>query len=158
MRKLDMLDVSWILLIIEALGSMAFGIIFTVLGSPSFILEYIGMEWAEIVAISPLLAGSFNLAQRLLGFSQVSIAIASLMILKRHYRGGQRWALLFIFTIKILVWVPAWFLIPPAIPLAFWGTIVLSVLWILGIVIGSRATLKMHQIGQSTLVIENRHG
>jgi len=134
MRKLDMLDVSWTLLIVEALGSLAFGMVFAFLGSPSFILEYIGMEWSEIVGLSPLLAGSFDLAQRLLGFSQVSIALASLMVLKRHYRGGQRWALLFIFAIKIPVWLPAWFIIPPAIPFAFWGTI-------------ARATLKMDQSG-----------
>jgi hypothetical protein len=135
-----MLDVSWILLIIEALGSMVFGVIFAALGSPPFILEYIGMEWSSIVALSPLLASSFELAQRLLGFSQVSIALVSLIILKRHYQEEQRWALLAIFTIKIPVWLPAWFLIPPAIPIAFWGTIVLSVLWILGIIIGVRRT------------------
>jgi len=142
MDKLDMLDVSLILLIIEALGSMAFGLVFAVLGSPPFILEYIGMDWSSIVALSPPLAGSLELAQRLLGFSQVSIAIATLMVLKRFYREEQRWALLFIFTIKMPVWLPAWFLIPPAIPIAFWGTIALSVLWILGMIIGARVTLK----------------
>ncbi len=145
MRKIDMLDVSWIMLIIDALGSIVFGVIFAVLGSPPFILEYIGMEWSEIIGLSPLLAGSFDLAQRLLGFSQVSIALASLMVLKRHYRGGQRWAFLLIFVIKVPVWLPAWFLIPPAIPIAFWGTIILSVMWILGIIIGARVTSKMHQ-------------
>ena len=147
MRKFDMLDVSWILLIIEALGSMVFGVVFAVLGAPSFILEYIGMEWSAIVALSPLLASSFVLAQRLLGFAQISIALASLIVLKRHYRGEQRWALLFIFTIKIPVWLPGWFLIPPAIQIAFWGTIALSTLWILGIIIGARATLKTRQLG-----------
>ena len=147
MRKLDMLDVSWILLIIEALGSMVFGVVFAVLGAPSFILEYIGMEWSEIVALSPLLASSFELAQRLLGFAHISIALASLIVLKRHYRVEQRWALLFIFTIKMLVWPPAWFLIPPAIQIAFWGTIALSTLWILGIIIGARVTLKTRQLG-----------
>jgi len=45
------------------------------------------------------------------------------------------------------VWLPAWFLIPPAIPIAFWGTIALSVMWILGLVIGARAILKMDQSG-----------
>ncbi|MHA2143697.1 MAG: hypothetical protein ACXADD_19640 [Candidatus Thorarchaeota archaeon] len=140
MLKLDMLDVSWILLIIEALGSMVFGVIFAVLGSPPFILEYIGMEWSAIVALSPLLASSFELAQRLLGFAHISIALASLIILRRYYRRGERWALLVIFAIKMPVWLPAWFLIPPAIPIAFWGTIVLSVLWILGIIIGARRT------------------
>jgi hypothetical protein len=144
MRNLDMLDVSWILLIIEALGSMGFGVVFAVFGSPSFILEYIGMEWSAIVAFSPLLASAFELAQRLLGFAHISIALASLLVLKRHYRGDQRWALLFIFIIKLPVWLPAWFLIPPAIPIAFWGTIALSVLWILGIIIGALA-LKQRQ-------------
>ena len=147
MRKLDRLDVSWILLIIEALGSMVFGVVFAVLGSPSFILEYIGMEWSEIITFSPLLASSFELAQRLLGFAQISIALASLLVLKRYYREDQHWALLFIFIIKMLVWPPAWFLIPPAIPFAFWGTITLSALWILGIIIGARVTLKTRQQG-----------
>ena len=147
MRKLDMLDISWILLIIEALGTMVFGVVFVVLGAPSFILEYIGMEWSAIVALSPLLASSFELAQRLLGFAQISIALMSLIVLKQHYRGDQRWALLFIFTIKIPVWLPAWFLIPPAIQIAFWGTIALSTLWILGIIIGARVTLKTRQPG-----------
>ncbi|MHA2003466.1 MAG: hypothetical protein ACXABV_14360 [Candidatus Thorarchaeota archaeon] len=147
MRKLDMLDVSWILLIIEALGSMVFGVVFAVLGSPSFILEYIGMEWSEIVVLSPLLASSFELAQRLLGYAHISIALASLIVLKRYYRKGQRWALLFIFTLKMPVWPPAWFLIPPAIQIAFWGTIALSVLWLLGIIIGARVTLKTRQLG-----------
>ncbi|MGD9396232.1 MAG: hypothetical protein PVJ05_07380 [Candidatus Thorarchaeota archaeon] len=142
MRKLDMLDVSWILLIIEALGSMAFGLIFAVLGTPPFILEFIGMEWSSIVALSPLLASSFELAQRLLGFAHISIALASLIVLKRHHRVGQRWALLFILTIKVPVWLPGWFLIPLAIPIAFWGTIILSFMWILGIIIGARVTLK----------------
>ena len=142
MRKLDMLDISWILLIIEALGSMVFGVIFAVLGSPPFILEYIGMEWSSIVALSPLLASSFELAQRLLGFAHISIALASLIVLKQHYREGQRWSLLFIFTIKMPVWLPGWFLIPPAIQIAFWGTIALSTLWILGIIFGARVTLK----------------
>ena len=147
MRKLDLLDVSWILLIIEALGSMVFGVIFAVLGSPPFILEYIGMEWSSIVALSPLLASSFELAQRLLGFAHISIALASLIVLKRHYRGEQRWALLFILTIKMPVWLPAWFLIPPPIQIAFWGTIALSTLWILGIIFGARVTLKTRQLG-----------
>lgn len=147
MRKLDMLDVSWILLIIEAFGSMAFGVIFAVFGSPPFILEYIGMEWSAIVALSPLLAGSFELAQRLLGFAHISIALASLIVLKRHYRAGQRGALLLILILKIPVWPPAWFLIPPAIQIAFLGTIVLSALWILGIIIGVRSTHKMGQLG-----------
>ncbi|MHA1481717.1 MAG: hypothetical protein ACTSQZ_09880 [Candidatus Thorarchaeota archaeon] len=147
MRKLDMLYISWILLIIDALGSMVFGTIFAVFGTPPFILEYIGMEWSEIVALSPLLASSLDLAQRLLGFAQISIGLVSLMVLKRHFREGQRWALLFILTIKVPVWLPAWILIPPAIPIAFWGTIVLSAMWILGIVIGVRVTHKMHQPG-----------
>lgn len=145
MRKLDMLDVSWILLSIEALGTMAFGVVFAVLGAPSFILEYIGMDWSTIVALSPLLASSFALAQRLLGFAHISIALASLMVLKRFYREGQGWALLFIFIIKLPVWLPAWFLIPTAIPIAFWGTIVLSTFWILGIIIGARVTRKTRQ-------------
>ena len=140
------IDVSWILLIIEALGTMAFGVVFVVLGSPPFILEYIGMDWSSIVALSPLLASSFEFAQRLLGFSQVYIALASLIVVKRYYREGHRWSLLFVFTIKMPVWVPAWFLIPPAIPVAFWGTIVLSVLWILGIIIGARVTLKTRKL------------
>ena len=147
MSKLDMLNVSWILLIIEALGSMVFGLTFAVLGSPPFILEYIGMEWSEIVALSPLLASSFELAQRLLGFAHISIALASLFVLRRYYRGSQHWALLFIFTIKMSVWPPAWFLIPPAIQIAFWGTIALSTLWILGIIIGARVALKTRQLG-----------
>jgi len=147
MRKLHMLDISWLLLNIVALGSMVFGVIFAVLGTPPFILEYIGMEWSEIVALSPLLAGSLELAQRLLGFSQISIGLVSLMVLKRYFREGQRWALIFILTINVPVWLPAWFLIPPAIPIAFWGTIALSVMWILGLVIGARATLKMDQSG-----------
>ena len=147
MRKLDLLDVSWVLLIIEALGSMVFGVIFAVVGSPPFILEYIGMEWSSIVALSPLLASSFELAQRLLGFAHISIALASLIVLKRHYREGQRWALLLIFTIKIPVWPPAWFLIPPAIQIAFLGSISLSIFWILGIVMGARAILKTRQLG-----------
>lgn len=142
MHKLDLLDVSWILLIIEALGSMAFGVVFAVLGAPSFILEYIGMDWSTIVAFSPLLASAFVLAQRLLGFAHISVALASLIVLKRHYREEQRWALLFIFIIKLPVWLPGWFLIPPAIPIAFWGTIALSTLWILGITIGTLVILK----------------
>ncbi len=143
-RKLDMLDVSWILLIIVALGSMAFGVIFAVLGSPPFILEYIGMEWSAIVALSPLLASAFVLAQRLLGFAHISIGLASLMVLRRHYRGDLRWALVFLFAIMLPVWPPAWFLIPPAIPIAFWATIALSTLWILGLIIGALA-LKQRQ-------------
>ena len=142
MRDFDMVDISWALLIIEALGSMVFGVIFAVLGTPPFILEYIGLDWSSIVGISPLLASSFELAQRLLGFSQVSIALASLLFLRRHYREGQRWALLIIFAIKLPVWLPAWFLIPPAISIAFWGTMFLSALWILGIILGTRVTLK----------------
>jgi hypothetical protein len=147
MSKLDMLHVSWILLILEALGSMVFGLIFAVLGSPPFILEYIGMEWSEIVALSPLLASSFELAQRLLGFAHISIALASLFVLRRHYRESQHWALLFIFTIKLPVWPPAWFLIPSAIQIAFWGTIALSTLWILGIIIGTRVALESRKLG-----------
>ncbi|MHA2386627.1 MAG: hypothetical protein ACXAEE_10510, partial [Candidatus Thorarchaeota archaeon] len=122
------------------------GVVFAVLGSPSFILEYIGMEWSEIVALSPLLASSFELAQRLLGFAHISIALASLIVLGRYYRRGQRWALLFIFTIKMPVWPPAWFFIPSAIQIAFWGTIALSVLWLLGIIIGARVVLKTRQL------------
>ena len=144
MRKLDMLDVSWILLIIVALGSLAFGVVFAVLGTPPFILEYIGMEWGAIVAFSPLLARSLDLAQRLLGFAHIAIALASLMVLRRHYRGDQRWALVFLVVIMVPVWPPAWFLIPPAIPIAFWATIALSTLWILGIVFGALA-LKQRQ-------------
>ena len=100
------------------------------------------MDWSTIVAISPALASSFELAQRLLGFSQISIALASILVLKRHYRNDQHWALLFIFTIKMPVWLPALFLIPSAIQIAFWGTIALSTMWILGIVIGVRETLQ----------------
>jgi hypothetical protein len=137
-----MLDVSWILLIIVALGSMAFGAVFAVLGTPPFILEYVGMEWGAIVAFSPLLARSFDLAQRLLGFAHISIALASLMVLRRHYRGDQHWALLCIFIIMLPVWPPAWFLIPPAIPIAFWATIALSALWILGLILGASVILK----------------
>jgi hypothetical protein len=147
MRKLDLLDTSWIFLTIEALGSMVFGVVFAVLGTPPFILEYVGMEWSTIVALSPLLASSFELAQRLLGFAHISIALASLIVLKRHYRRNQRWALLLILTIKIPVWPPAWFLIPPAIQIAFWGTIALSTLWILGIVFGARVALETRQAG-----------
>ena len=146
MHKFDMLEVSWILLTIEALGSMVFGVVFAVLGSPSFILEYIGMEWSAIVAFSPLLAGSFELAQRLLGFAHISIALVSLVVLRRHYQEDQRWALLCVFIIKIPVWPPAWFLIPPAIQIAYWGTIVLSTMWILGLLIGARVTLKKRQL------------
>ena len=141
MRKLDLLDVSWILLSIVALGSMAFGVIFAVFGSPSFILEYVGLGWSAIVAFSPLLANAFVLAQRLLGFAHIAIALASLLVLHRHYRRDQRWAVLFMLIIMLPVWPPAWFLIPPAIPIAFWATIALSALWILGIVIGARVTL-----------------
>jgi hypothetical protein len=139
-----MLDISWILLIIVALGSMAFGVVFAVLGTPFFILEYIDMEWSAIVAFSPLIARSLDLAQRLLGFAHIAIALASLMVLRRHYRGDQRWALLWIFIIMLPVWPPAWFLIPPAIPIAFWATIALSALWILGLIIGA-LTLKPRQ-------------
>jgi hypothetical protein len=146
MRKFGMLEVSWILLIIMALGSMTFGVVFAVLGSPSFILEYIGLEWSAIVAFSPLLASAFLLAQRLLGFAHIAIALASLMVLHRHYRGDQRGSLLFLFIIMVPVWVPAWFLIPPAIPIAFWGTIALSVFWIIGIIIGAWMTLKKRQL------------
>ncbi len=146
LRKVGLLDVSWVLLIVVALGSMAFGVVFAVLGSPSFILEYIGMEWSAIVAFSPLLANAFVLAQRLLGFAHVAIAFASLLVLQRHYRGDQRWALLFLLIIMMPVWPPAWFLIPPAIPLAFWATIALSVLWILGLIIGAYVTLKKRQL------------
>ena len=145
MRKLGMLDVSWVLLIIVALGSMAFGVVFAVLGTPPFILEYIGIEWSAIVGFSPLLASAFVLAQRLLGFAHISIALASLLALRRYYRGDQRWALLFLFLIMMPVWPPAWFLIPPAIPIAFWGTIALSALWILGLILGAGVTLKKRQ-------------
>ena len=139
-----MLDVSWILLIIVALGSMAFGVVFAVLGTPWFILEYIGMEWSVIVAFSPLLANGFVLAQRLLGFAHIAIALASLMVLRRYYRRDQHWALLFILIIMLPVWPPGWFLIPSAIPIAFWATIALSALWILGIIFGALA-LRQHQ-------------
>ena len=145
MRKFDWLDVSWGMLIVVALGSLAFGVVFAVLGTPPFILEYIGMEWGAIVAFSPLVAHSLDLAQRLLGFAHISIALASLMVLQRHYRGDQRWALVFLFVIMLLVWPPAWFLIPPAIPIAFWATIALSILWMLGIVFGTLA-LKQRQL------------
>ena len=144
LRKLNFLDVSWILLVIVAVGSLAFGVVFAVLGSPPFILEYIGMEWGAIVAFSPLLASAFVLAQRLLGFAHISIGFASLMVLRRHYRGDQRWALVFLFVIMLPVWPPGWFLIPPAIPIAFWATIALSILWILGLIIGALA-LKQRQ-------------
>jgi hypothetical protein len=137
-----MLDVSWVLLIIVALGSMAFGVIFAVLGTPSFILEYIGMDWSAIVTFSLLLANAFVLAQRLLGFAHIAIALASLMVLHRHYRRNQRDALLFILIIMLPVWPPAWFLIPPAIPIAFWAVIALSALWILGIIFGALALLQ----------------
>jgi hypothetical protein len=130
------------MLIIESLGSMVFGLIFAVLGTPPFILEYIGLEWSAIVALSPVLASSFELAQRLLGFAHISIALVSLLILKKHYRGEQRWAVLCIFAIKLPVWPPGMFLIPPAIQFAYWGTIVLSGFWILGVIIGARVTLK----------------
>jgi hypothetical protein len=136
LRKLDLLDASWILLIIVALGSLAFGVVFAVLGAPWFILEYVGLEWSAIMAFSPLLASAFGLAQRLLGLAHISIALASLLVLHRHYRGDQRWALLFIIIVMLPVWPPAWFLIPPAIPIAFWATVALSALWILGIIIG----------------------
>ena len=59
LRKFDLLALSWILLGIVAFGSMAFGIVFAVLGTPPFILEFIGMDWSAIVAFSPLLAGAF---------------------------------------------------------------------------------------------------
>lgn len=144
MRRLDLLDVSWILLSIVALGSMVFGVIFAVFGSPSFILEYVGLEWSIIVAFSPLLANAFVLAQRLLGFAHIAIALASLLVLQQHHREAQRWALWFFLIIMLPVWPPAWFLIPPAIPIAFWATITLSVLWILGIIIGALA-LKQRQ-------------
>ncbi|MHA2427707.1 MAG: hypothetical protein ACXADB_06765 [Candidatus Hermodarchaeia archaeon] len=139
MRKFDLLAVSWILLSIVALGSMAFGIVFAVLGTPPFILEFIGMDWSAIVAFSPPLASAFVLAQRLLGFAHIAIAITSLLVLYRHYQRDQRWAVLFLFIIMLPVWPPAWFLIPPAIPIAFWATIVLSVLWVLGVGIGALA-------------------
>ncbi len=145
LRKFGLLDVSWILLIIVALGSMAFGVVFAVLGAPSFILEYVGMEWSAIVAFSPLLASAFVLAQRLLGFAHISIALASLLVLQRYYRGDQRWAVLFLFIIMLPVWPPAWFLIPPAIPIAFWATIALSVLWVLGVGLGVLALKQRKQ-------------
>lgn len=145
LRKLELLDVCWGLLIIVAVGSLAFGVVFAVLGSPSFILEYVGMEWSAIVALSPLLASAFVLAQRLLGFAHISIGLASLMVLRRHYRGDQRWALVFLFVIMLPVWPPGWFLIPPAIPIAFWATIALSILWVLGLIIGA-LVLKQRQL------------
>jgi hypothetical protein len=123
---------------------MVFGVVFAVFGSPSFILEYVGMEWSAIVAVSPLLASAFVLAQRLLGFAHIAIAIASLLVLYRHYRRDQRWAVLFLCIIMLPVWPPAWFLIPPAIPIAFWATVALSVLWVLGIGIGALA-FKQHK-------------
>ena len=43
LRKFGLLDASWVLLIIVALGSLAFGVVFAVLGTPPFILEYIGI-------------------------------------------------------------------------------------------------------------------
>ena len=144
LRKIGLLDMSWVLLSIVALGSMAFGVMFAVLGSPFFILEYVGMDWSAIVALSPLLASAFVLAQRLLGFAHIAIASAALLVLHRHYRGNQHWAVLFLFIIMLPVWPPGWFLIPPAIPIAFWATMVLSVLWILGIIIGFLA-LKQRQ-------------
>ena len=144
LRKFDLLVVSWILLGIVALGSMAFGVVFAVLGTPPFILEFIGMDWSAIVAFSPLLASGFVLAQRLLGFAHIAIALASLLVLHRHYRRDQRWAVLFIGIVMIPVWLPGLFLIPPAIPIAFWATIALSILWILGIGIGALA-LKQRQ-------------
>jgi hypothetical protein len=144
-RKFDLVTVSWILLIIVALGSMAFGVIFAVLGTPPFILEFVGMDWSAIVALSPLLASAFVLAQRLLGFAHIAIALASLLVLHRHYRGDQRWAVLFLLIIMLPVWPPGWFLIPPAIPLAFWATIALSILWILGIGLGVVALKQRKQ-------------
>lgn len=145
-RKLGLLDLSWVLLIIVALGSMAFGIVFAVLGSPPFILEYIGMDLSTIVAFSPLLASAFVLAQRLLGFAHIAIALASLLVLHRHYRGDQWLALLFLLIVMLPVWPPGLFLIPPAIPLAFWATVALSVCWILGLLIGFLATRKTNQL------------
>ncbi len=144
LRKFDLLTVSWVLLGIVALGSMGFGVVFATLGTPPFILEFIGMDWSTIVAFSPLLASAFVLAQRLLGFAHIAIALASLLVLHRHYRGNQRWAVLFLGIIMLPVWPPAWFLIPPAIPIAFWATIALSVLWVVGLGIGTLA-LKQRQ-------------
>jgi hypothetical protein len=145
LRNFDLLAVSWILLSIVAFGSMAFGIVFAVLGSPPFILEFVGMDWSAIVALSPLLASAFALAQRLLGFAHIAIALASLLVLYRHYRRDQRWAVLFLLIIMLPVWPPAWFLIPPAIPIAFWATIALSILWILGIGLGVVALKQRKQ-------------
>ena len=145
LRKFDLLAVSWILLGIVAFGSMAFGLVFAVLGTPPFILEFIGMDWSTIVAFSPLLAGAFVLAQRLLGFAHIAIALASLLVLYRHYRRDQRWAVLFLAIIMLPVWPPGWFLLPPAIPIAFWATIGLSILWIVGISIGALALQQRKQ-------------
>ena len=92
---------------------------------------------AEIQELRQQLAA---LAQRLLGFAHIAIALAALLVLHRHYRGDQRWALLFLLIIMLPVWPPGLFLIPPAIPIAFGATVALSVLWILGLLIGALAT------------------
>lgn len=88
---------AWILLFALGILSVAFSLLFILLGGS--LLDYLeirgvtGMTWDQVLASSPKLANEINLVARAgYGFTDLLGAVLLTSVSMRSYRNGERWA------------------------------------------------------------------
>lgn len=141
MGKLKLIDVGAIFLIICALAFLLFGLRYVVTGFCQYQLEYLGMTWADIVALDADLALMISATYRLAGFGFISIGLGMLLVLFKGYRNGEKWAWWFMLIAGGPVLLSASILIPLDFGIQLYIMWMATVLWILALLIGAKEIL-----------------
>lgn len=141
MGKLKLIDISAILLIISALNLLLFGLLYVVIGFCPFQFEYLGMTWADIVALDADLALVVGVTYRLAGFGWISIVLGMFLVLFKGYRNGEKWAWWYMLFAGGPVLLSASILIPLDFGIALYIIWITTVLWILALLIGAKEIL-----------------
>ena len=141
MGKSKLIDVSAILLFICALDLLLFGLLYVVLEFCPFQLQYLGMTWADIVALDADLALMVSVTYRLAGFGWISIVLGMFLVLFKGYRNGEKWAWWYMLFVGAPIFLSASILIPLDFGIALYIIWMTTVLWILALLIGAKEIL-----------------
>ena len=141
MGKSKLIDISAVLFVISAIDLLLFGLLYVAIGFCPFQLEYLGMTWADIVALDADLALVVSISYRLAGFGWISIVLCMFLVIFKGYREGEKWTWWFMLLAGGPVFLSASILIPLDFGIALYIVWLTTILWIIGLLIGAKEIL-----------------
>jgi len=111
MRKIELFDIAVILFLVTVAGLVLYAVIYIIFGgfTPFSAFAYVGRTEAEILVWDPLLHFNINNAIRILGFTDLTVAVFAIFILLIPFRKKEKWAwiltlvIVLIFTLPLLI-------------------------------------------------------